>query len=234
MSKVADLWKNTPKKKKKSKSTDYSVSCWSKHPVYKIGKWEIVGGSCTSSYPDVDVFIALDSSGRKGKRSYPWNDGVDIYFKIADMGVPEDLGEFKKLLSYTATAMKKGKSVFVGCIGGHGRTGLFLAALTQVMIGDKDSITTVRENYCVKAVESTKQINWLHKHFGIKKVKESKPSLSSVWGSSKKSSSNFLSDSPGLPFGTDLTENWITGMVTDNKPQNYLCAKGTSLIVNKD
>jgi len=236
MSKVHDLWKNPAKKKKKSKSTDYSVSCWSKHPVYKIGKWEIVGGSCTSNYPDVDVFIALDGGGRKGKRSYPWNDGVDIYFKVADMGVPEDLSEFKNLLSYTATAMKKGKSVYVGCIGGHGRTGLFLAALTQVMIGDKDSITTVRENYCVKAVESTKQINWLHKHFGIKKVKESKPSLSSVWGSKKTtaSGSSFLSDSPGLPFGTDLTENWITGMVTDNKPQKYLCAKGTSLIVNKD
>ena len=236
MSKVHDLWKNPAKKKKKSKSTDYSVSCWSKHPVYKIGDCEIVGGSCTSNYPDVDVFIALDGSGKKGERSYPWNKGVDIYFKIRDMGVPENLGDFKKLITWTAKEMKKGKSVYVGCIGGHGRTGLFLAALTKVMIGDKDAITTVRENYCHKAVESTQQINWLNKHFGIKKVKESKPSLSSVWGNKKSSASgsSFLSDSPGLPYGTDLTENWITGTVTGNKPQAYLCAKGTSLIVNKD
>jgi protein-tyrosine phosphatase len=231
MSKVQDIWKNPAKKSKKKSKTNYSVSCWTKHPVYKIGKHEIVGGSCTSNYPDVDVFIALDGSGKKGKRSYPWNDGVDIYFKIRDMGVPEDLKEFKKLISWTANEMKKGKSVYVGCIGGHGRTGLFLAALTKFMIGDKDAITTVRENYCHKAVESTEQINWLNKHFGITKVKESKPNLSSLWSKGSKSSKNTLAD---IPWGTDLTANWISGTVTDNKPQNYLCAKGTSLIVNND
>lgn len=239
-SKVHDIWKNPPKKSKsksksKSKYDSFSVSCWTKHPPYLIkdkdGSHEIIGGSCTSNYPDVDVFIALDGSGRKGERSYPWNKGVDIYFKIQDMGVPKDLTEFKKLISYTAKAMKNGKSVYVGCIGGHGRTGLFLAALTKFMTGDKDAITTVRENYCHKAVESTEQINWLNKHFGITKVKETKPKLSSVWGSGKGKSKNTIAD---IPWGTDLTENWITGKVTDNKPDTYLCAKGTSLIVNND
>ncbi len=233
---VHDIWKNPPKKsKKKSKSKSkydsFSVSCWTKHPVYLIDDMPIVGGSCTSNYPDVDVFIALDGSGRKGKRSYPWNHGVDIYFKIRDMGVPESLEDFKKLISFTANEMKKGNSVYVGCIGGHGRTGLFLAALTKFMTGDKDAVTTVRKNYCHKAVESTEQINWLHKHFGIKKVKETKPKLSSLWSKGKSSTSSTIAD---IPWGTDLTENWITGKVTDNKPDTYLCAKGTSLIVNKD
>jgi len=230
MSKVHDLWKNSSKKDSSYKGNNFKkhVSCWTTHPVYKIGEYEITGGSCTSSYPDVDVFIALDSSGKKGKRSYPWNDGVDIYFKIADMGVPKSLEDFKKLLSYTAKAMKAGKKVFVGCIGGHGRTGLFLAALTKVMIGDEDATTTVRENYCHKAVESTEQIKWLKKHFGIKEVKGTKSSFTSVWGTDKTSASG------AIPFGTDLTENWITGKVTDNKSQKYLCAKGTSLIVNND
>jgi len=229
MTKVADIWSGKSKKSKsKSKIKSYAP-CWHTHPVYKIGKWEIVGGSCTSNYPDVDIFIALDGGGKKGERSYPWNDGVDIYFKIPDMGVPKDLGEFKKLISWTAKEMKKGKSVFVGCIGGHGRTGLFLAALTKHMIGDKDATTTVRENYCKKAVESSEQINWLNKHFGIKKVegsKEKKSSkLSTAWGNQSSTS---------LPFGTDLIENWIEGQVTKNKTQTYLAANGTSLIVNND
>lgn len=232
MSKVHDLW-NTSSKKSKKKSKSY-VPCWHTHPAYKIGKWEIFGGSCTSEYPDVDIFIALDGGGKKGKRSYPWNKGVDIYFKIVDMGVPKSLEDFSKLISWTAKEMKKGKSVYVGCIGGHGRTGLFLAALTKFMTGDKDAITTVRENYCKKAVESSEQINWLNKHFGIKKVKGSKTNVSKVsdnlnWGQGNKASGNLA-----LPWGTDLTDNWITGMVTDNKPQAYLCAKGTSLIVNND
>lgn len=228
MSKVADLWKNKGSSKKGNNFKKH-VSCWTTHPVYKIGDYEITGGSCTSSYPDVDLFIALDSSGKKGKRSYPWNDGVDIYFKIADMGVPKSLEDFKKLLSYTAKAMKAGKKVFVGCIGGHGRTGLFLAALTKVMIGDEDATNTVRKNYCHKAVESKEQIDWLNKHFGIKKVKGTKTSFKSVWGNDAKTSS-----SPSYAWGTDLTEDWITGKVTDNKSQKYLCAKGTSLIVNND
>jgi len=231
MSNIADMWGKAGKKSNsKSKKSSY-VSCWTTHPVYKIGDLEIIGGSCTSEYPDVDVFIALDGSGKKGARSYPWNKGVDIYFKIVDMSVPKDLTEFKKLLSYTAKQMKAGKKVFVGCIGGHGRTGLFLAALTKVMTGDKDAITTVRENYCKKAVESSEQINWLNKHFGIKKVEGSKAKLSNVWGTKKGKGKN-----PTYNFGTDLTEDWIQGKVTTNKPQVYIAvsSKHSCLIVNKD
>jgi len=232
MSNIADMWSNKGKKSKpKSKSKSSFVSCWASHPVYKIGKFGIIGGSCTSEYPDVDVFIALDGSGKKGERSYPWNKGVDIYFKIVDMGVPKDLTEFKKLLSYTVKQMKAGKKVFVGCIGGHGRTGLFLAALTKVMTGDKDAITTVRENYCKKAVESSEQINWLHKHFGIKKVEGSKATLSQVWQKGKGKGKTHVTQ-----FGTDLTEDWIQGKVTENKAQNYMsvASKHGCLIVNKD
>ena len=233
MSKVHDIWKNPAKKSKsKSKGNSYSFSCWTKHPVYKIDGMPIVGGSCTSNYPDVDVFIALDSGGKKGERSYPWNDGVDIYFKIRDMGVPESLTEFKKLLSFTAKQMKAGKSVYVGCIGGHGRTGLFLAALTKFINGDKDAVTTVRKNYCHKAVESSEQIDWLNKNFGIKKVKETKPKLTSVWGNTSMNSSK-LGTAPYLPSVNNLEETWITGKVTDNMPDTYLCAEGTSLIVNE-
>ena len=58
-------------------------------------------------------------------------------------------------------------------------TGLTDAQGRFVMRGETDAITYVRTHYCPKAVESTAQIDFLHKHFGIKKQKGSKSSV--VW-----------------------------------------------------
>lgn len=45
------------------------------------------------------------------------------------------------------------------------------------MMGEEDAITYVRKNYCQKAVESKSQVEFLHKHYGIKKVGGSKEFL---------------------------------------------------------
>ena len=66
------------------------------------------------------------------------------------------------------------KRVHVGCIGGHGRTGLVLSALVAQMTGMPDPISYVRKHYCTKAVESTEQVTFLTKHFGAAKVEPSK------------------------------------------------------------
>ena len=202
------------------------VSCWENHPVYFINDMPIVGGSCTSNYPDVDVFIALDWNGKKGKRSYPWNKGVDIYFKITDMGVPEDTVEFIKLLSYTAKAMKSGKKVYVGCIGGHGRTGLFLAALTTLMSGEKDSITKVRAEYCKKAVESDKQMKWLHDNFEIVEVEPSKAIKKKKQPKKKKFD----------PWANHNNQSdlWVEGNVNEGKPETYMFTTGSKIVINND
>lgn len=162
----------------------FSKSCWHSHPVYVLkcedGEYSIVGGSCTSAYPEnVDVFIGFDSGMAQGNRSYPWIDGHDVFFHIQDRGVPKSTKDFKKLIDWTAEQLRNKKRVFAGCIGGHGRTGLFLSALTKVMTGEEDAITVVRENYCKKAVESTNQVLWLVKHFGIKTVSGSDSSTGS-------------------------------------------------------
>jgi len=219
-SKIVDMWGGGTGSKK--------GSCWESHPVYEINGMPIVGGSCTSNYPDVDVFIALDGGARKGKRSYPWNKGVDIYFKIVDMQVPDDIKEFKKLLSYTAKQMKAGKSIYVGCIGGHGRTGLFLAALTTFMTGDKDSIKTVRAEYCHKAVESSVQMVWLNKYFDITKVEPSKKVISNY---SKKKGKK---DSTILPWGNPQQDAWVEGKVTEQPPTNYMHTNGSKIVINND
>ena len=91
------------------------------------------------------------------------------------------------MVKWLAKQVEAGKKVHVGCIGGHGRTGLVLAALARVMIDEKDAIAYVRKNYCHKVVETTAQVNFLAKHWGIAKADPSKPPVVSVsdWGGSK-------------------------------------------------
>lgn len=190
--------------------------CYKSHPVYKIGDYKIMGGSCTNTYPDVDVFIGLDHNTKMGKRHFPWNAGTDVYFFIPDMGVPKHIQAFRNLIKWTALQLKDGKSVFVGCIGGHGRTGLFLAALTTYMIGDKNSITTVRDKYCKKAVESNTQVEWLNKHFSINKTKATKKAISDY-----KKKQGSLDIPP-----------WTDGRVSEDKPQVYMCVGGAGIIEN--
>ena len=49
-----------------------------------------------------------------------------------------------------------GKRVWVGCMGGYGRTGLFLAVLAKAC-GVPNPVEFVRENYHESAVETTRQ-----------------------------------------------------------------------------
>lgn len=223
--KVVDIWGDSHKTGK----------CWESHPDLIIDGCSITGGSCTSTYAeDFDVYIGLDYGAKRGKRSYPWTDGVDVYFRIQDMGVPDNLGDFKKLIKWTAEQMREGKSVFVGCIGGHGRTGLFLSALVNHMTGEKDATTLVREQYCERAVESTKQVDWLHKHFGIKKVKPYKSSFTS--GSKKGSGQKSFTDygwGGGVTKKQPSKDSWVDGKVSERtKPEQYYPVEGESLFKN--
>ena len=169
--------KNKPKEP--AYSTSGMKSCHEDHPPLAItdstGTYYIYGGSCIRPViNDMDVFVGLDYGMAKTSRQFPWNAGEECLFKINDMHPPDSLAEFNQLIDYLAYSLRGGKKVFVGCIGGHGRTGTVFAALVKKMTGMEDAIPYVRENYCHKAVESTSQIDWLHKHFGITKAKPTK------------------------------------------------------------
>ena len=147
--------------------------CYMSHPALEIGGGTLYGGNChTPKVKDADIYIGLD---RGAETSSPWSDTQGKYaYCITDMSVPKDVAEFRRMIEFVIAELAKGCKVHIGCIGGHGRTGLVFAALVNQINGEKDAIKWVRENYCTKAVESSSQIEFLKKHFGITPAKASK------------------------------------------------------------
>ena len=204
---------------KSSKSTKGKDDTWTSvgkcahsHPPLLIPGTEftVFGGACGSPQHKADIYIGLDErSMRFSPRSWPWKKGEEFVFPIQDYGVPHEPEEFKKLIRWSAKQVNAGLKLHCGCIGGHGRTGMFLAALVTEMSGEKDSVSYVRKHYCKKAVENEKQVNFLHEHFGITKVAGSKKwetKKDAPWESSGKPAGTAvlkkLKDHPGLA-GTD-------------------------------
>jgi hypothetical protein len=172
--------------------------CYESHPAYPVAEGVVIyGGAC--SYPivkDADIYGGFDGySMHMQSGHYPWqkDEGpIEFLFRIPDMGVPgtpSEVEQFKNMITWLAEQLIAGKKVHVGCIGGHGRTGMVLSALRKHMAGDENATQHVRDNYCKKAVESTAQVEFLFKHFGIAKVTPTKSYTSS--SSSKGSQSSF-------------------------------------------
>lgn len=150
--------------------------CYESHPPLVLAEVEVFGGNCsTPIITDANVYVALNASTRlHDTTAYPWEPGHSFLFYIQDMGVPKDSEQFKKLIDWLVERVTAKEKVHIGCIGGHGRTGMVLSALASVLNSEKDAITFVRDNYCQKAVESAEQVAFLEKHFGILTVKGAK------------------------------------------------------------
>ncbi len=94
---------------------------------------------------------------------------ASITFPIQDFGVPQDHVAFKKALWSTLRAVLSGRQVFVGCMGGKGRTGLFMACLAKAA-GMEHPVQHVRTFYYSGAVETKAQeqfvdsldLGWMH------------------------------------------------------------------------
>lgn len=145
-----------------------SHKCYKSHPAFDIGGGLMIyGGNCgTPSVTDADIYIGFQSGMAVTGRRFPWREGHEIQFVIQDRHAPVDVKEFDHMVNWTIAQLQKGKKVHAGCIGGHGRTGLFLAALRARHAGDPDPIKTVRLLYCSKAVESAEQVKFLMTHYG--------------------------------------------------------------------
>lgn len=69
-----------------------------------------------------------------------------IHGNIEDFYIPENMTGFATQLTKIANLLKSGKNIFVHCFGGHGRTGMALAAI-DMMVSDSDPKTALRKAY---------------------------------------------------------------------------------------
>lgn len=141
--------------------------CYESHKPYAVTADHFIhGGSCFRPVKDCDVYVALDGAASITEQSFPWTPGHEIHFTIRDRHAPTSPKATKELVRWLAKQLYDGKTIHVGCIGGHGRTGLILAALRAHMANDENAIEHVRANYCHRAVESEVQVAFLQEHFG--------------------------------------------------------------------
>ncbi len=105
--------------------------------------------------PDYAVYLHAGWTASSIATFIPWEDyGTPFVAWEQVRGV---------VMDFYARAVR-GERVEVGCMGGHGRTGTFLAAV--VMLADPNMTPTgavawVRKHYCAKAVEDRSQEYWL-------------------------------------------------------------------------
>ena len=87
---------------------------------------------------------------------------VDVSLPIHDFEAPPTsaLTDVTFALKSALRAALEGKDVYVGCMGGWGRTGLFMALLAKVA-GVKDPVEFVRDNYTPHAVETDVQFKYV-------------------------------------------------------------------------
>ena len=148
------------------------MRCYMEHEPLSLGGDKFVLGGCCidHNHLDADVYVGLDDAMIGDSSLYPWTDKEGVMFCIPDMKTPADFEQFDNMINWIQDKINDGKIVHVGCLGGHGRTGMVLSALAYKMLGIEDAITYVRENYCEEAVETMSQVKWLNAHYGIKIV----------------------------------------------------------------
>lgn len=94
---------------------------------------------------------------------WKYYDGDIWALPVADyQDLPADI--LAKKAKQVADMVKSGRKVAIGCMGGHGRTGYFAAAVLG-LLGVEDPIRLLREKYCEKAVEADSQIKSLEALF---------------------------------------------------------------------
>lgn len=132
--------------------------------LVQIGPHRIRAMSYSSQTIHEDVLIALSSvwltTGDMlvGYRSRIGNTNM-VYIHWPDYGsIPSNV--YQKLLAHIIMLLKSGKSVAVGCLAGHGRTGSVLAGLIKKLENTSatEAIHRLRQRYCENVVETNEQI----------------------------------------------------------------------------
>lgn len=92
------------------------------------------------------------------------NRSCEIDIPTKDFNVP-NVNELKYGIASALVYMELGAEVYVGCMGGIGRTGLFMAALLKYVQGGTHgelAVNKVRSEYKVTAVETQQQMQFIN------------------------------------------------------------------------
>ena len=113
--------------------------------------------------PDPTVAIYLDVTWLRGEvlsnggMKKPEGEPHIVYLNWPDYGVVE-VQRLMCIARWALEQLEAGHTLEVGCVGGHGRTGTFVAGMMVVTgFHPDDAIKEVRTNYCSHAVESKPQ-----------------------------------------------------------------------------
>ena len=156
-------------KEEADQMSDLHCYSYHSHPKLKLGGGVVSGGSCLNPPPDCDIYVSLDHGVGITDIDYPWKklNSQHVRFFIDDFSIPKDPDNFKEMIYWLKDQLSAGKRIHVGCLGGHGRTGMVLSALVCVVNQDKNAIQTVRNKYCSSAVETSQQEKFLSTLFNI-------------------------------------------------------------------
>lgn len=158
--------------------------CYKNHPELNLGSGVLIGGSCSDvqKMDTADICVGLDYGMAVTSKTFPWDPGIQFPFYIRDREAPKSAVEFVALIRWLSEQLDNGQRVHVGCIGGHGRTGMVVAALAKTMLGETDAIAWTRKNYCKSAVETKVQVKFLMDLFSIRYAEPSKKPLAASYG----------------------------------------------------
>lgn len=93
-----------------------------------------------------------------------------LWVPIKDFSIPQDDAEVFYALKVAFRRLLHGNSVYVGCMGGWGRTGLFLSLMAKVA-GVPDPVAYVRSKYTTKAVETKEQAAYV-RDFDVRQLQK--------------------------------------------------------------
>ncbi|MFL6139396.1 MAG: hypothetical protein ACJ74O_16555 [Frankiaceae bacterium] len=104
----------------------------------------------------VDLVIALVQP-HEDHRGLLEGRGNVHWASIPDFTAPEPAW-LRAQAGVVMAALRQGRRVLVLCLGGHGRTGTFLASLIALAEpGTADPVAALRDRHCVHAVETEEQ-----------------------------------------------------------------------------
>ncbi len=109
---------------------------------------------------DPDVLVPLDHLPACVKdKGYS---GEILYCPIPDFNIlPDD--ELDRLIDKIIAHLEDGKRIAIFCIGGHGRTG-YVAACVLFMLGERDPVSFLHNNYTPCAIETDIQYKAIERY----------------------------------------------------------------------